>query len=408
MSRLDEPLVARMRGFGTTIFTEMTQLAVHHGAVNLGQGFPDDDPPPAVLDAAKDALDEGLNQYAPGPGLPRLRRAIVDHQHRFAGQRVDPDTEVSVTFGATEAVASAVLALCEPGDEVLVLEPTYDAYLAVIALAGARAVPVALTPPPFADGEVTTAPWTLDVDRLAAAVTPRTRLLLLNTPHNPTGTVLDLATLDAIAAVCVANDLLVVTDEVYEHLVYDGAHVPIAMRPGMAERTVTVSSAGKTFSATGWKIGWAIAPPALTAAVRATKQFLSFSGGTPLQAAVAVALASPDGTYARVAEVHRARRDLLVDGLAGLGLGVTRSAATYFVTADVRAFGVDDAERFCREAPERVGVGAVPVSAFLSRPPTEPLQRALVRFAFCKSDAVIEDGLARLARAPTAFAGHGT
>ena len=398
---VDQPLVPRLRRFGTTIFSEMTALAQAHDAVNLGQGFPDEDPPAAVLAAAHAALDAGHNQYAPGPGVPVLRAAIAAHLRDRYGLRYDPDTEVTVTFGATEAVAASLLALCEPGDEVVVLEPTYDAYTAAIAMAGAREVRVPLSPPEVegevagADGGALERPgWHLDVDRVAAAITPRTRVLLCNSPHNPTGAVLSVAELDAIAALCVDNDLIAVTDEVYEHLVYDGVHVPLATRPGMRERTVTISSAGKTFSCTGWKVGWACAPPALTAAVRTTKQFLSFAGGTPLQHAIATALALPEEEVATVTEAHRRRRDLLVDGLLAAGLPTTRAAGTYFVTADVAPWGWQDGAAFCRWAPEALGVAAVPVTAFVEDP--APV-RSLVRVAFCKPEPVLSEGLRRLA-----------
>jgi N-succinyldiaminopimelate aminotransferase len=382
-----------MRGFGTTIFSEMTALAVAHDAVNLGQGFPDEDPPAALVEAAHAALRDGHHQYAPGPGMPRLRRAIAEHQRTRYGLDLDPDDEVTVTFGATEAVAAALLAVCEPDDEVVVLEPTYDAYAAVVALAGARLVPVPLVrrPGPLGDR------FAPDLDRLAAAITPRTRVLLLNSPHNPTGTVLTTPELEAIARLCVDRDLLAVTDEVYEHLVHDGRHVPLATLPGMRERTVTVSSAGKTYSCTGWKVGWACAPPSLTAAVRTTKQFLSFAGGTPLQVAVAAALPDVDDLVADAAARHRRRRDLLHRGLVDLGLPAVRPEGGYFVTADVAPFGFDDGEAFCRWAPAAVGVAAVPVSAFVRD--TTPV-RSLVRFAFCKRDEVIEQGLARLADVP--------
>jgi N-succinyldiaminopimelate aminotransferase len=392
------PLVPRLRAFGTTVFSEMTALAVAHDAVNLGQGFPDEDPPREVLAAAHAALDAGHNQYAPGPGIAPLRAAVTDHQRRWYGMDVDPDTEVTVTFGATEAVAASLLALCEPGDEVVVLEPTYDAYPAVLAMAGARVVRVPLTPPATstpgqaAAGQVR-GPWSLDLDRLAAAFSERTRVLLLNSPHNPTGLVLSTAELDRIAALCVAHDVVAVTDEVYEHLVYEGEHVPLATRPGMRERTITISSAGKTFSCTGWKIGWAVAPPALTDAVRTTKQFLSFAGGTPLQHAVAVALHSPHEVFDQVAGVHRRRRDLLVAGLRAVGLPTTAAAGTYFVTADVAALGWEDGDAFCRWAPAAIGVAAVPVAAFVEDP--EPV-RSLVRFAFCKPDPVLAEGVRRL------------
>ncbi len=398
-----QPLVPRMRGFGTTIFDEMSKLARDNDAVNLGQGFPDTSPPAAVLRAAQQAMDAGENQYPPGPGIPSLRRAVAEHQQRFHGLGYDPDTEVTVTFGATEALASSILALCDAGDEVLVLEPAYDSYPAVIALAGAVERRVPLEPPAMgetptpATGTATPTPaspgWRLDVDRLAAAVGPRTRVLVLNSPHNPTGTVLDADTLQAVAEVCVEHDLTVITDEVYEHLVYDGVHTPIATFPGMRERTVTISSAGKTFSCTGWKVGWACAPGELTTALRTTKQFLSYAGGAPLQHGIATALGLGDDVYAEVADVHRQRRDLLVDGLAGVGLPVTRSAATYFVTADVTPLGFDDGEAFCRWAPEGIGVAAVPVSAFVR---DAEAVRSLVRFAVCKRDEVLREGVRRL------------
>jgi N-succinyldiaminopimelate aminotransferase len=386
-------LVSRLQGLGTTIFSEMTALAQSHDAVNLGQGFPDEDPPRAVVEAAVEALHAGHHQYAPGPGVPGLRRAIADHQRRFHGLAFDPDDEITVTFGATEAVAAALLALCEVGDEVLVLEPTYDAYSAVIAMAGAIEVRVPLRPVTGAQGVTG---FRLDLDALAAAIGPRSRVLLLNSPHNPTGTVLLPDELDAIAALCVEHDLVAVTDEVYEHLVYDGTHVPLATRSGMRERTVTVSSAGKTFSCTGWKVGWACASPELTAAVRTTKQFLSFSGGTPLQHAVAQALASADEVYEDTAVLHQRRRDLLAGGLRDLDLPTVLPAGGYFVIADVAPLGFDDGDAFCRWAPGAIGVAAVPVSAFVRRLPGV---RSLVRFAFCKRDEVIEEGLARLADA---------
>jgi N-succinyldiaminopimelate aminotransferase len=386
-------LIARLQGFGTTIFSEMTALAQAHDAVNLGQGFPDEDPPREVVDAAVAALRAGHHQYAPGPGVPPLRAAIAAHQHRFHGLTYDPDSEITVTFGATEAVAATLLALCEVGDEVIVFEPTYDAYSAVLAMTGAVPVPVPLRPA----GDALDGAFRPDLDALAAAVGPRTRLVLVNSPHNPTGTVLLPDELDRIAELCVEHDLVAVTDEVYEHLVYDGSHVPLATRPGMRERTVTISSAGKTFACTGWKIGWACAPPPLTAALRTTKQFLSFAGGTPLQHAVAEALALPDDVHHRSRASLRRRRDLLHGGLRDLGLAAVLPAGGYFVTADVTPLGFDDGEGFCRWAPEAIGVAAVPVSAFVRDP--APV-RSLVRFAFCKRDEVLHEGLARLAAAP--------
>jgi N-succinyldiaminopimelate aminotransferase len=388
-------LVSRLQGLGTTIFSEMTALAQTHDAVNLGQGFPDENPPPEVVAAAIDAMHAGHHQYAPGPGVPALRAAISDHQRRFHGLSYDPDHEVTVTFGATEAVAAALLALCEVGDEVVVLEPTYDAYGAVIAMAGAVEVRVPLRAELGGDGELLG--FRPDLDALGEAIGPRTRVLLLNSPHNPTGTVLHPGELDRVAALCVEHDLVAVTDEVYEHLVYDGVHVPLATRPGMQERTVTISSAGKTFSCTGWKVGWACAPPALTAALRTTKQFLSFSGGTPLQHAVAHALRAPDEVYGRTTDLHRRRRDLLASGLGELGLPAVVPAGGYFVTADVTPLGFADGDAFCRWAPAAIGVAAVPISAFVHRPGAV---RSLVRFAFCKRDEVLVEGLSRLATAP--------
>ncbi len=377
-------LVARLQGLGTTVFSEMTDLAIAHDAVNLGQGFPDENPPPAVLAAAVTAMEQGHNQYAPGPGVAPLRAAVADHQRRFHALDYDPDDEITITFGATEAMSAAVQSLCEAGDEVVVLEPAYDAYRAVIALAGGvqRRVPVR-------GGDLRP-----DLDRLAAVVGPRTRLVIVNSPHNPTGLVYDAAELDEIARLCVEHDLIAVTDEVYEHLVYEGEHQPLAGRPGMRDRTVTISSAAKTFSCTGWKVGWACAPPPLTRALRIVKQYATFSGATPFQHAVAVGLAQDDDAYRRQLELLRGRRDRLCDGLEGLGLGVQRPQGTYFAVADVAPVGHDDAEDFCRWAPGAIGVAAVPVTAFVDDP--APV-RSLVRFAFCKPDAVIDAGLERLA-----------
>ncbi len=386
-------LVERMRGFGTTIFSEMTELAFKHDAVNLGQGFPDESPPKHMVDAAKHALDAGHHQYAPGPGVAELRSQIAAHQQRFYGMHYDPSDEVTVTFGATEAVAASLLALCEPGDEVVMLDPAYDAYTAIIALCGSQAVRVGLTVP---DWRSDTPRWALDVDRVAAAIGPRTRVLLLNSPHNPTGTVLDAAELDQLAQLCVERDLIAITDEVYEHLTYDTAHVPLATRPGMRERTITTSSAGKTFSCTGWKIGWACAPVELTQVLRTTKQFLSFAGGTPLQHAVAAGLVCSDDVYDDVSALHRRRRDLLVDGLAALGIPAVRPAGSYFVTADIAGLGHEDATEFCWWAPEHAGVAAVPVAAF-THDPAEVA--SVIRLAFCKPEDVIERGLAQLAHA---------
>ena len=370
----------RLSGFGTTIFTEMSALAERTGAINLGQGFPDEDGPADVLEAAVAALRNGRNQYAPLPGVPALRRAVAEHQRRFYGIELDPDAEVQVTMGATEAIAAAVLGLCEPGDELIALDPSYDSYAAAAAMADVRFVPVPLHPPE----------WTLDGDELAAAVTDRTRMVLLNTPHNPTGRVLSRPELDAVAAVCRERELIAVTDEVYEHLVFDGEHVPLATLPGMAERTLTISSLGKTFSVTGWKVGWASGPAPLVAAVRAAKQFLTFAGATPFQHAGAAALRLGDEFYAAFARELGAKRDRLCDGLAAAGLTVLRPQGTYFANVDA---GGDGAE-FCRALVSAAGVVAIPTSVFSAEP--ERLS-PYVRFAFCKRPGVIDEAARRLA-----------
>lgn len=375
---------ARVAGLGTTIFAEMSALAARHDAVNLGQGFPDVDGPDEVVEAAVEALRSGQhNQYPPGAGIASLREAIAHHQQRFHAMQVGPD-DVLVTTGATEAMAAALLGLVDPGDEVLALDPYYDAYTAGIQLAGGVRIPVTLSPPDFA----------FDVDRLRDAVTPRTRVLILNTPHNPTGTVLTRDDLVAVAQVAVANDLVVVTDEVYEHLVYDDhEHVPIATLPGMGERTVTISSAGKTFALTGWKIGWAIGPPHLLAAVRAAKQFLTYVSGGPFQPAITTALALGDDYFATLSTTMQARRDRLATGLDDLGFGVTIPGGGYFVTTDVRPLGIADGTRFCQDLPEHVGVAAIPHEGFWDDPWTG---RPLVRWSFAKRDAVLDEGLRRL------------
>jgi len=373
---------SRWQGFGTTIFTEMSALAERTGAINLGQGFPDEDGPAEILEAAERALRDGHNQYAPLPGVPALREAIAAHQHRFYGIDVDPDREVQVTFGATEAIAAALLGICEPGDDVVCLEPYYDSYAAGIAMAGANRRPVTLRPPD----------WAIDPDALDAAITRRARVLLLNSPHNPTGKVLSRQELELIADACLEHDLIAITDEVYEHLVYDGEHIPLATLPGMAERTLTISSLGKTFSVTGWKTGWAVGPPALVAATRTAKQYLTFAGGTPFQHAGAVALGLGDEVYERLARELRVKRDHLCAGLEAAGLEVLKPAGTYFANVDCGREGV----AFCRELVERAGVVAIPTSVFYD---DEEAGRSLVRFAFCKREAVIDEAARRLASA---------
>lgn len=379
-----EPLVARMREFGETIFAEMSALAARTGAVNLGQGFPDTDGPSLIAEAAVDAIRSGRNQYPPGIGIPELRQAIAAHQRRFYEIALDPDTEVLVTAGATEAIAAALLALCDRGDEVVTFEPYYDSYAACIALAGAERRVVTLRPPGYG----------FDPAALDAAVGPRTRLILLNTPHNPTGKVFGRGELEHIARLAVEHDLLVVTDEVYEHLVFEGEHVPIATLPGMAERTLTISSAGKTFSLTGWKIGWIAGPADLVAAVRTVKQFLTYVNGAPFQPAVAAGLGLGDEYFTGFTDDMRSKRDLLCEGLSAAGFEVLVPQGTYFATVDIRSVGEDDGRAFCLALPERCGVVAVPNVVFYD---DVDAGRALVRFAFCKRVEVLEEAVRRLA-----------
>jgi N-succinyldiaminopimelate aminotransferase len=378
------PLAMRLQGLGTTIFAEMSALALRTGSINLGQGFPDVDGPESVLEAAVKALRGGRNQYAPGIGVPELRTAIAQHQQRFYGLPVDPDTEVVVTTGATEAIAAALLGLVDPGDEVIALEPYYDSYAACIAMAGGVRVPVTLRPPGFR----------LDPDVLRAAVTARTKVLLVNSPHNPTGMVLGDDELRAIAAVACEHDLVVVTDEVYEHLTYDDVrHVPLASLDGMRERTLTISSGGKTFSFTGWKVGWASGPADLVRATLTAKQFLTFTSAAPLQPAIAEALALGDEYYDDLRSTLQGKRDRLSDGLSSLGFDVYVPAGTYFVTTDIRPLGFDDGLDFCLRLPERCGVVAIPHEVFYD---DKQAGKPLVRWAFCKRDSVLDAALNRL------------
>jgi N-succinyldiaminopimelate aminotransferase len=377
----------RLHGIQPTIFGEMSALALRTGALNLGQGFPDVDGPPAVVEAAVEAMRNGRNQYAPGPGFPELREAVAAHQQRHYGLDVDPATQVVVTAGATEAIAAALLALVDPGDEVVMLEPFYDSYVACVAMTGGVRRGVTLRAPDFR----------LDADALRAAVSDRTKLVLLNTPHNPTGTVLTREELQAVADVAVEHDLLVVTDEVYEHLVFDDReHVPICTLPGMWDRTLTISSAGKTFSFTGWKVGWVTGPADLVASVYSAKQWLTFSNAAPMQPAVAQALDKETGFYEGLARDLQAKRDLLCEGLAGLDVDVHVPEATYFVTTDVRRYGYDDALAFCLALPERAGVVAIPSQVFYD---DQDEGRHKVRWAFCKERAVVEEGVRRLTAA---------
>ncbi|WP_338698686.1 pyridoxal phosphate-dependent aminotransferase [Streptomyces sp. Q6] len=389
-SRARPLLNRRLAEFGTTIFAEMSALATATGSINLGQGFPDTDGPESVREAAVRALRDGRgNQYPPGPGVPELRTAIAAHQERRYGITLDPDAEVLVTAGATEAIAASLLALVEPGDEVIAFEPYYDSYAASIALAGGTRVPVTLRP----DG----AAFRLDLDELRAAVTPRTRLLLINTPHNPTGTVLTRAELTAVAELAVERDLLVVTDEVYEHLTYgDAEHIPLATLPGMRERTVTISSSGKTFSFTGWKVGWVTSTPELVSAVRSAKQFLTYVSAGPFQYAIAEALALPDSYFDDFRADMTAKRDLLTAGLRDAGFTVFEPAGTYFVTTDIRPLDpAGDGFAFCRELPERCGVVAIPNAVFYD---DRAAGAPFVRFAFCKRESVLTEAVGRLKR----------
>jgi len=381
-------LASRLAGFGTTIFAEMSALAERTGAINLGQGFPDTDGPDVVKQTAVDAIRAGENQYAPGAGIPELRHAVAEHQQRFYGLDVDAEREVLVTTGATEAIAAALLALCEPGDEVVTFEPYYDSYAACISMAEATRRVVTLRPP----GERRNA-YAFDIDELAGVIGPRTRMLLLNSPHNPTGKVFSDDELAAIARLCVEHDLLVVTDEVYEHLVFDGAHRPIASFRGMQDRTVTISSGGKTFSFTGWKVGWVCAAPELVSAVRTAKQFLTYVSPAPFQRAIAVGLRLGDDYYRAFTRDLRSKRDLLVAGLAEAGFEVFSPAGTYFVTADVRSLGESDGIAFCQALPERCGVVAVPNAVFYD---DIEAGRSLVRFTFCKRREVLDEAVTRL------------
>ncbi|MDT7755491.1 MAG: N-succinyldiaminopimelate aminotransferase [Mycobacterium sp.] len=385
--------VSRLQPYAVTIFAEMSALAARIGAVNLGQGFPDEDGPPAMLKTAEHAIADGVNQYPPGLGIQPLREAIAAQRRRHFGVSYDPDTEVLVTVGATEAIAASVIGLVEPGSEVLVIEPFYDSYSPVIAMAGCHRVAVPLV----ADGRG----FAIDVDALRQAITPRTRALIVNSPHNPTGMVASDAELSAIAELAVSHDLLVITDEVYEQLVFSNPqgrrHLPLAGYPGMAERTVTISSAAKMFNVTGWKIGWACGPSELIAGVRAAKQFLTYVGGAPFQPAVAYALDNEDAWVADLRESFQAKRNRLAGALTDIGFVVHDSFGSYFLCADPRPLGYADSTTFCAELPERAGVAAIPMSAFCD--PGSPHiddWNHLVRFTFCKRDDTMEEAIRRL------------
>ncbi|WP_099038459.1 pyridoxal phosphate-dependent aminotransferase [Mycobacterium neglectum] len=382
--------VKRLAPYAVTIFAEMSALAARIGAVNLGQGFPDEDGPPAMLKVAENAIAEGVNQYPPGLGIAPLREAIAAQRERNFGTEYDPDTEVLVTVGATEAIAAAVMGLVEPGSEVLLIEPFYDSYSPVLAMAGCerRAVPM------IQDGRG----FAIDVDGLRRAITPKTRALIVNSPHNPTGMVASDAELQALARLAVDKDLLVITDEVYEHLVFDNhKHLPLANYPGMAERTITISSAAKMFNVTGWKIGWACGPAELIAGVRAAKQYLTYVGGAPFQPAVAHALNTEDAWVAALRDSLQAKRDKLGSALADIGFEVHDSFGTYFLCADPRPLGFDDSTQFCTQLPEKAGVAAIPMSAFCDpEGPHFAQWNHLVRFAFCKRDDTLDEAIRRL------------
>ncbi len=389
MSTVDHALTSKLAGFGTTIFAQMSALAASTGAINLGQGFPDTDGPVEVLDAAVDAIRSGVNQYPPGPGVPDLRAAIAEHQQRFYGLTYDPDTEVIVTAGATEALAGALLGMLDAGDEVVLFEPMYDSYQACIAMAGGVLKPVVLQPGD--DGR-----YGFDREQFVAACTPATKLILLNTPHNPTGKVFTRDELEFIAGVAQERDILVVTDEVYEHLVFSGAeHVPMATLPGMAERTLSISSGGKTFNTTGWKIGWMCGPAAMIDAAKTAKQFLTYVNGAPFQPAIATGLRLPDSFFQALAADLEAKRDRLLPGLEAAGLIAYRPEATYFTTVDIRPLRPDgDGVAFCLDLPERIGVVAIPNQVFYANPEHG---RHLVRFACCKRLDVLDAAVERLA-----------
>lgn len=378
----------RLLGLGTTIFAEMSALALQTNSVNLGQGFPDTDGPAEVAEVAAEAVRSGPNQYPPLLGQPDLRAAVAEHQERFYGLRYDADTEVLITAGATEAIAGAILALCDAGDEVITFEPTYDSYSATIGLAGAVEKPVLLNTPD----------WSFEPAAFEAALSDRTRLILLNSPHNPTGKVFTRDELELIAERAIEHDLVVVSDDVYEHMVFDGEHIPIAALPGMRERTISIGSAGKSFSFTGWKIGWLTAPPELRDAVMTAKQFLTFVNGAPLQPAVAHGLRLGDDYFDGLRDELQTKRDRLAKGLRDAGFDVLHTQGTYFLTCDVRGFAAktglpDTSIEFCLALPEACGVVAIPSEVFYR---TKEAGRHLVRFAFCKKDEVLDEAISRL------------
>ncbi|MGP5587349.1 aminotransferase class I/II-fold pyridoxal phosphate-dependent enzyme [Glutamicibacter ardleyensis] len=378
---------------GVTIFEEITGLATKHQAINLGQGFPDTEGPLEIRELAIKAIQEGANQYAPGSGIPVLRNAIAKHQLRFYGLSIDPDTQVVVSTGATEAIAAAVLAFVEAGDEVVTFEPFYDSYAAMIGLANATHKVVKLRPPSFAP----------DLDELRKAVTSKTRMIIVNNPHNPTGTIFNTDVLDEIVALAHRHDCIILSDEVYEHLTFASAHIPIASRPGGFERTITLSSAGKSFSFTGWKVGWATGPRELITALRTVKQFLSYSSGPAFQPAVAQALELPETFFERFAADLGARGDQLAQGLEDVGIQVIRPQGTYFLVADLQGLGNENAVDVAKLMPERIGVAAIPMSVFALQENQKDYS-SLMRFAFCKRPEVISEAVERLQQLPKILA----
>ena len=372
-----------MREFGETIFAEMSALAAKTGAINLGQGFPDTDGPQEIAELAITAIRDGHNQYPPGLGIKKLRDAISHHQMRFYGMEFNPETEVLVTAGATEAIAASLLAICEQGDEIITFEPYYDSYAASIALAGGVRRVITLNTPDYS----------FSIDDLEKLITAKTKAILLNSPHNPTGKVFTHNELNQIANLCTEHDLVAICDEVYEHLVFEGQHIPLIQYPGMRDRTIQISSAGKTFSFTGWKIGWVCAQPALLDTVRTAKQFLTYVNGAPFQHAIAEALNLPDHYFDNFLEDMRVKRDCLSQGLEKAGLTTFTPQGTYFVTADIKNLGYEDGKQFCLDLPVQCGVVAVPNVVFYDN---KDLGSTLIRFAFCKRLDVLEEAVERL------------
>ncbi|XP_028775007.1 uncharacterized protein LOC114731916 [Neltuma alba] len=373
----------RLEKFKTTIFTQMSLLAIKHGAINLGQGFPNFDGPDFVKEVAIQAIRDGKNQYARGYGVPDLNFAIADRFKKDTGLTVDPEREVTVTSGCTEAIAATMLGLINPGDEVIMFAPFYDSYEATLSMAGAKIKGITLRPPDFA----------VPMEELKSAISKNTRAIMINTPHNPTGKMFTREELQTIASLCIENDVLVFTDEVYDKLAFDMDHISMASLPGMFERTVTMNSLGKTFSLTGWKIGWAIAPPHLTWGVRQAHSFLTFATSTPMQWAAAAALRAPDSYFEELKRDYMAKRAILVDGLKDVGFKVFPSSGTYFVVVDHTTFGLENDVAFCEYLIKEVGVVAIPTSVFYLKPEEG---KNLVRFTFCKDEQTLRAAVERM------------